>query len=56
MSLLSALILPKLEKELIALEPQIASFVVTQLEILGKDLLSWIDSKAKDAALKEPEK
>lgn len=46
MSLLSSLILPHLEKELLALEPEIASFVLKQLKVVATDVITWIESKA----------
>ena len=46
MSLLSSIILPKLEKELVALEPQIAQFVLGQLKAVAVDVLHWIEQKA----------
>ena len=55
MSLLSAIILPKLEKELIALEPEIASFLLSQLQSVGEEVLAWIESKGKAAALQPPQ-
>lgn len=45
MSLLSAIILPKLEKELIALEPQIAQLVLSQLKSIGADFMVWVEQK-----------
>lgn len=53
MSLLSAIILPKLEKELIALEPVIASFVLKELQTIAETVITWIESKGKDAANKD---
>lgn len=46
MSLLSSLILPHLEKELVALEPEIAAFVLKQLKVVASDVIAWIESKA----------
>lgn len=45
MSLLSSIILPKLERELLAVEPQIAQFLVSQLKSLGADVVSWAEKK-----------
>lgn len=56
MSLFTSVVLPMFEKELIALEPEIASFLVAEIEKVFKVLLNWIELKAKPAALKEPEK
>jgi len=49
MSLLSAIILPKLEKELIALEPEIAQFLLGQVQSIGAELLAWVEEKLKVA-------
>lgn len=54
MSLLSSIILPKLEKELIVLEPAIAQFVISQLESIGSEVMAWIESKGKPAAEAHP--
>ena len=53
MSLLSSIILPKLEKELIALEPVIASFVLKELQSAAEILIDWIESKGHQLAKKE---
>jgi hypothetical protein len=45
MSLLSALILPKLEKELVDLEPEIAQFLLGQMKVMGSELLAWVETK-----------
>jgi hypothetical protein len=45
MSLLSSVILPKLEKELIAMEPEIAQFILIQAKSVGAELLAWIEKK-----------
>jgi hypothetical protein len=54
MSLFSSIILPHLEKKLIALEPEIAHFILDELEDLGQSLFDWIGNKARRAADKEP--
>ena len=54
MSLLSSIILPRLEKELIALEPQAAQFIVNQLMNVGMEVMQWLDSKGKSAAEQIP--
>lgn len=46
MSLLSSLVIPRLEKELEQFEPQIAQFLMQQLQMLGTDVLQWIEQKA----------
>ncbi len=50
MSLLSAIILPKLEKELVALEPEIVQFVLSQLQSIGADLMAWVEKKIEPKA------
>lgn len=45
MSLLSSIILPKLEAELVAQEPVIADFLVKQAHALASDVLAWAESK-----------
>lgn len=45
MSLLSALILPRLEKEFIALEPEIAQFLLSQVKVLAADVITWAEGK-----------
>ena len=45
MSLFSSIILPKLEKELMALEPEIAQFLLNQLKNLGAEVVMWAESK-----------
>jgi len=46
MSLLSSIVLPRLEKELIALEPEIAQFLLSQLKTLAADVMAWLETKA----------
>jgi hypothetical protein len=46
MSLLSAIILPKLEKELIALQPEIAAFSINQLKALASEVIEWAEKKS----------
>lgn len=53
MSLLSAIILPALEKQLIALEPMIATFVVNELKAVTETVAKWIEEKAHSAANSE---
>lgn len=45
MSLFSAIILPKLEKEIMAMEPEIAQFLLNQLKNLGAEVVMWAESK-----------
>lgn len=45
MSLLSTILLPHLERELIALEPQIAAFVLKQVTNLAADVIQWGENK-----------
>ncbi len=46
MSLLTSLIIPELEKELMEVEPIIASFLIKKLKKEAGELLQWIESKA----------
>jgi hypothetical protein len=48
MSLLSAIILPKLEKELLILEPHIAQFILKQVKSIGDDIVGWAEQKIID--------
>lgn len=52
MSLLSAIIIPQLEKELIAMEPAIAQFMLKQFKAAGADVMDWIEKKIEPEALK----
>ena len=45
MSLLSAIILPKLERELVAMEPEIAEFLLRQLKMVASELIEWVEKK-----------
>ena len=45
MSLLSAILLPEIEKQLIALEPQIAAFVLKQLHVIGSEFVAYVEGK-----------
>ncbi len=45
MSLFSAIILPQLEKELLSLEPQIATFLLGQLKKVSGEVVEWAESK-----------
>jgi len=45
MSLLSSIILPKLEEELIQQEPAIAAFLVKQIHTLATEVISWAEKK-----------
>ena len=45
MSLISKLILPQLEKELMALEPQVAEFLLKQLKELANEIVNWAEIK-----------
>lgn len=49
MSLLSSIILPKLEKELTALEPQAAQFLLGELKSMSADVLAWAENKASSS-------
>ena len=54
MSLISSIILPKLEKELVALEPEIAALVLSQLKSIGADLLAWVEQKLEQPKADAP--
>lgn len=45
MSLLTSFIIPELEKELMEVEPIIASFLVKKIKAEAAELLQWIESK-----------
>lgn len=45
MSLLSSILLPKLEDELIKLSPDIQKFILKQLKALGADVIEWAETK-----------
>ncbi len=45
MSLLSSIILPKLERELVQLTPDIQQFLLAQLKIVAGELIEWAESK-----------
>ena len=45
MSLFSSLILPHLERELLALEPQLAQFLLNQLKNAADEVVVWAESK-----------
>lgn len=47
MSLLSAILLPALEKHLGPLKPQIAQLVVDEIAILGEEVMAYIEKKFK---------
>lgn len=44
MSLLSSLILPELEKQLVSIEPLLAQFIFQQLRDIGQELVSYVDN------------
>lgn len=45
MSLLSSIILPKLERELVQLTPDIQQFLLSQLKIVAGEFIEWAESK-----------
>jgi len=45
MSLLSSVILPHLEKQLVALEPAIADFILKEIHVIGSQLISYVEGK-----------
>lgn len=54
MSLLSSILLPKLEKELIAMEPEMAQFILKQLQSVGGDILKWVEDKIELPKVESP--
>jgi hypothetical protein len=53
MSLLSHIIIPTLEKELNALDPEIEAFIVKQLHSLATDVFTWASEKMQSSKEKE---
>lgn len=45
MSLLSSIILPRLEKELIAMEPAISQFIISQMKSMASEVIEWAETK-----------
>jgi len=45
MSLLSSLIIPHLEDQLVQYEPEIAHFILIQIKNIGGELLDWTTNK-----------
>lgn len=45
MNLLSSIILPKLERELVQLTPDIQQFLLAQLKIVAGEVIEWAESK-----------
>ena len=45
MSLFSSLILPSLERELKALEPEISAFLIRQLRNVATEVVVWAENK-----------
>lgn len=45
MSLLSSILLPKLEKELLSLEPDVARFILRQLKVFSAEVIEWAEDK-----------
>lgn len=45
MSLLSSIIVPKLERELLALEPEVSQFIIKQLKIFAAEIVEWAEEK-----------
>ena len=54
MSLLSSIILPMLEKQLAAMEPQAAQLIINEFESIGGIVAGWLEEKAKPAAAAQP--
>lgn len=45
MSLFSSIILPQLEKELLALQPEVSNFILKQLKNVASEVIIWAESK-----------
>jgi len=45
MNYLVSLLIPILEKELLALEPQVAQFLLNELKKLSQELVNWAELK-----------
>ncbi|HEY2811754.1 MAG TPA: hypothetical protein VGJ00_10260 [Rhabdochlamydiaceae bacterium] len=48
MSLFSSIILPQLEKELIAASPEISAFIIKQLGSIAMEVMHWVNEKSND--------
>lgn len=46
MSLLSSILLPTLERELLKLEPEIAAFLLSQLKLWAQEIIEWAETQA----------
>jgi hypothetical protein len=49
-SILSSIILPKLEKELLDMKPEIAVFMLNYIQDICVEIMAWISSKGTIAA------
>jgi len=45
MSVLSSVILPRLTKELLVLEPEVAMFILKHMKALAHDVIEWAEEK-----------
>ncbi len=45
MSLLSSIIIPRLEKELMALTPELSQFLLSQLKVFASEIVEWAEEK-----------
>jgi hypothetical protein len=45
MSLLSSVFLPKIERELSALEPDVSRFILRQLKLFAVETIEWAEQK-----------
>lgn len=45
MSILSSVVLPRLTKELVQLEPEVAMFILKHLKALAHDVVEWAEEK-----------
>lgn len=50
MSLLSSLIIPHLEKELLSHGPEIAEFILSQGKVVGAEIMDWVDKKIEESS------
>lgn len=45
MSLLSSIIIPRLEAELLAMSPELSQFLLSQIKICGREIVDWAEKK-----------
>ncbi len=54
MSWISSVLVAQLERELIAMEPEIAHYILEQVQEIGSHIMTWIDKKGYHAASADP--